>query len=290
MRAAHRLCVVLLAVLLAACFCQVAAAKQVATLRASFSPDQLGAYATVFIAFQISSISAKDQIPLTGVTVWLPSEIGLATSGLGLENCLLSRLEDAGPEGCPSDSLMGRGFASAEIPFGGEVVVQSAQVDLFSARVRNGRLALMVFVDAQSPVEAELVFPATVVPASAPYSEGVEASIPLVPSVPEGADVAVTHFQMALGATPAGPDHFVYYRSVHGHRVAYSPRGLLLPPACPRGGFPFEAQFAFQDETSATARTTVPCPRASHVAPRRKAVRGQGPRRDLRRSPSSGPV
>ena len=288
MRAGDILRVGSLAVLLAACSCQTAAANQVATLRASFSPDRLGAYATVFIAFQISSIPAKDQIPLTSMTVWLPSEIGLATSGLGLENCLLSRLEDAGPEGCPSDSLMGRGTASAEIPFGSEVVVQSAQVDLFSARVQNGRLALMAFVDAQSPVEAELVFPATVVPASAPYSEGVETNIPLVPTVPGGSDVAVTHFQMALGATPAGPDHFLYYRSVRGHRVAYSPRGLLLPPACPRGGFPFEAQFAFQDETKATARTTVPCPRASHIAPRRVPVRRQGPRRGLRRGPSSG--
>lgn len=260
MRAADILRAISLAVLLAAFSCQTAMAEQVATLRASFSPDRLGTYATVFIAFQISSIPAKDQIPLTGMTVWLPSEIGLATSGLGLENCLLSRLEDAGPEGCPFDSLMGRGVASAEIPFGSEVVVQSAQVDVFSARVQNGRLALMVFVDAQSPVEAELVFPATVVPASAPFSEGVETNIPLVPTVPGGSDVAVTRFQMALGPTAAGRDHFVYYRSVRGHRVAYSPRGLLLPPVCPSSGFPFRAQFTFADGSTATAHATVPCP------------------------------
>jgi hypothetical protein len=250
-------------------------ARQVAALQASISPDRLGAYATIFLGFRISSIPAWEQEPLTKASVYLPSEIGLATSGLGLENCLRSRLEEVGIfGGCPADSLMGRGTATAEIPFAGELVVESAQVDVFSARVQNGRLALIVFVDAHSPVGAELVFPATVVPAPPPYSEGVETNVPLVPTVPEGPDVAVTHFQMALGSTLTGPDHFVYYRWVHGHRVAYPPRGLLLPPTCPHGGFPFEAQFVFQDETTATARTTVPCPRASHVAPRRKAIHG----------------
>jgi hypothetical protein len=270
-----------IAVLLAACVCHGAAARQVATLQASFSPDRLGAYATIFLAFRISSIPAGEQVPLTEASLELPSEIGLATSGLGLENCRRSGLEEVGVVGgCPSDSLMGRGTATAEIPFAGALVVESAQVDVFSAPVQNGHLTLMVFVEAHSPVEAELVFPATVVPVPPPYSEGIETSIPLIPTVPEGPDVAVTHFQMALGSTPTGPDHFVYYGWVHGHRVAYSPRGLLLPSTCPRGGFPFEAQFVFQDERTTTARTTVPCPPAGHRAPRRKAVHGD-PRPDL---------
>lgn len=248
-------------VLLAACMCRGAAARQVASLQASFSPDRPGAYATIFIGFRISSIPAAAQEPLTKLSVFLPNEIGLATSGLGLENCLRSRLEEVGLfAGCPSDSLMGRGTATAEIPFAGELVVESAQVDVFSARVQNGRLALMVFVDAHSPVEEEVVFPATVVPAPPPYSEAIETNVPLVPTVPDGPDVAVTRFQMALGSTPTGPDHFVYYRWIRGHRVAYSPRGLLLPPTCPRGGFRFNARFAFEDGSTTTASTNVPCP------------------------------
>jgi hypothetical protein len=209
--------VLLVAVLLAACICGGAAARQVAALQASVSPDRSGAYATILIGFRISSVPAGEQVPLTKVSVFLPSEIGLATSGLGLENCLRFKLEEMGPLGCPSDSLMGRGTASAEISFAGEVVVESAQVDVFSARVQNGRLALMVFVSAQSPVEEEVVFPATVVPAPPPYSEGIETNVPLVPTLPGGPDVAVSHFQMALGSTPTGPDHFVYYRWVRGH-------------------------------------------------------------------------
>jgi len=116
-------------------------------------------------------------------------------------------------------------------------------------------------------VNAEPVFPAAVISAPAPYGETIVATIPLIPTLPGAPDVAVTRFQMALGTTSRGPDHFVYYKSVRGRLVAYAPKGLLLPPVCPHGGFPFEAQFVFQDASTATARTTVPCPRASHVAP-----------------------
>lgn len=252
------------ALLFAACSCQIAGAEQIATLQAAFSPDRLGRYATVFLGFRISSLPAGAQLPLRSMSVFLPGELGTATSGLGLETCRRSTLEERGPIGCPSDSLMGRGTATAELPIEGDPLVQRAPVDVFSAPVQNGRLALMVFVDAKSPVTAELVFPATVVPAASPYSEGIDTDVPLVPVLPEGPDATVTLFQIALGATPAGPDHFVYYRSVRGHRLAYSPRGLLVPPVCPRGGWPFAAHFTFEGGSATTARTTAPCPDAKH--------------------------
>lgn len=252
------------AVVFAMCACGSALARQVATLQASFSPERLGAPTTIFFGFRISSIPAGNPEALTNVSVSLPSEMGLATSGLGLENCLLSRLEEIGPEGCPASSLMGRGEATAEIPIGGETVVESAQIEVFSARVRDGHLALMVYANAESPVSAQLVFPATVVRAVQPYGEDIDTEVPLVPSLPGGPDVAVTLFHMTLGTMPKGSDRFVYYRSVRGRRVPYSPSGLLLPQICPRGGFSFEAQFTFQDHTGAAAHTTVPCPHQRH--------------------------
>jgi hypothetical protein len=255
---------------LSTCSCGSALAAQTASLYASFSPEHLGAHATIFLGFRISSIPPASPSPLTNVSVLLPGEMGLATSGLGLENCRLSTLEERGAYGCPVDALMGRGTATAEIAIGGETIAESAQIEVFSAPVREGRLALWVFANAHTPVSAEPVFPAAVVPAPAPYGETIDATIPLIPTLPGAPDVAVTRFHMALGTTARGPDHFSYYKSVRGRRVAYAPKGLLLPPVCPHGGFPFEAQFVFQDKTNATARTTVPCPRTSHLAPRRK--------------------
>lgn len=239
-------------------------AVQAARLAVSFHPERLGAPTTIFFGFRISSIPPASQMPLTNLSVLLPSELGFATSGLGLENCFLSRLEEWGPGGCPVDALMGRGTATAEIPLEGEMLAESAQIEVFSAPVRNGHLALWVYANARSPVSAELVFPATVVPAAPPYGEAIDTRVPLVPSVPGAPDVAVTRFQMALGTTGSGLDRFAYYRTVRGRRVAYTPNGLLLPPSCPHGGFPFEARFTFEDQSTATARTRVPCPSRTH--------------------------
>jgi hypothetical protein len=252
---------VCVAAFLSACLCGSALAAQTASLYASFSPEHLGAPATIFLGFRISSIPPASQSALTNVSVLLPGEMGLATSGLGLENCPLHTLEELGGYRCPADALMGRGTATAEIPIEGDTISESAQISVFSAPVREGHLALWVSADAYTPVSAEPVFPAAVVSAQPPYGEAIDASIPLIPTLPGAPDVAVTRFHMALGATARGPDHFVYYKSVRGRRVAYAPRGLILPPVCPHGGFPFEAQFTFQDDTVATARTTVSCPR-----------------------------
>jgi hypothetical protein len=255
-------------------------AAQSASLVASFRPEKLGAPTTISVAFRIISSPPSSQTPLRSVSLELPSEMGIATSGLGLENCLVSRLEALGSKGCPADSLMGRGTATAEIPIAGEVIVESARVEVFSAPVQSGRLALLVYASAESPVFAQLVFPAIVVPAAPPYSEGIETSVPLVPSLPGAPDVAVTRFQMALGTTNRGLGHFSYYRWAHGRRVPYAPRGLLLPSRCPKGGFPFAARFGFEDQTTATARTTVACPRGSHPGerngpPRRRQAAGR---------------
>jgi hypothetical protein len=247
-------------------------AAQKAVLTASFRPEKLDAPTTTSLGFRISSIPPDGQSPLRSVSVELPSEMGIATSGLGLENCDVSRLEALGPRGCPADALMGRGTATAEIPIGGEVVSENARIELFSAPVKSGRLALLVYADAESPVFAQLVFPATVQPASSPYSEGIETDVPLVPTVPDGPYVAVTRFQMSLGTTRRGLGRFVYHRWQHGKRVSYVPSGLRLPSTCPRGGFPFEAHFAFEDGTTADAHTIVGCPGRSGRADGRRAT------------------
>jgi hypothetical protein len=57
-----------------------------------------------------------------------------------------------------------------------------------------------------------------------------------------------------------GPDGVTYYEHVPGETLDYQPPGILLPPTCPRGGFPFAAQFNFVDGSHASARTVDPCP------------------------------
>ena len=84
---------------------------------------------------------------------------------------------------------------------------------------------------------------------------GIGVSVPLVPGVPEGPDVAVVSVKATIGG------NLTYYERKHGRRVAYRPQGIKLPRHCPRGGFHFDATFSFLDGTQAQAQTVVRCPR-----------------------------
>jgi hypothetical protein len=57
-----------------------------------------------------------------------------------------------------------------------------------------------------------------------------------------------------------GAKNVAYYRKVHGRRELFHVKGIILPTKCPRGGFPVASQFSFEDGSTVTTRSTVPCP------------------------------
>jgi len=225
-------------------------------LTAGFSPERLGAGTTVRLGFQIAAPPGQPPAPVTAIEVLYPEELGIATSSLGLDECSADRLREDGLAGCPAESLMGRGSALVVVPFVSGPVREPVRITLLSGPLREGHLGLLFFASGEAPVLAELIFPGLVLPAPAPFGGLLATALPLVPSVPEGPDVAIVAMQ-----TTIGPSHITYYRRIHGRVVGYHPRGILLPRSCPRGGFPFGARLTFQDGTVAQASTVVPCPR-----------------------------
>jgi hypothetical protein len=100
-----------------------------------------------------------------------------------------------------------------------------------------------------------LVFTGEVLPAYGVFSSQLATAVPLIASVPGGPDVSILSVQSTIG-----PSQLTYYRHSHGRLVPFHPVGVSVPERCPRGGFPFAARFVFQDGSSASASTTVPCP------------------------------
>jgi hypothetical protein len=235
----------------------VAGATQSVTLHATLTPERLGHGTTVGFGFDIAAPIGLVPPPLTELDVRYPRGVGIALSGLGIASCTADRLEAWGPEGCPANSFMGYGTALAEIQIGPEIIRESAEVIVFQAPVRNGRLAMLFYASGRTPVDASIVFPALLLPAPPPFGGLVHIDVPLVPSLPGAPDVAVVRVRSTIG-----PQHLTYYRRAHGKLVPYKPPGILLPDRCPRGGFPFAASFTFQDGSHASARTAVPCPRS----------------------------
>jgi hypothetical protein len=255
----HRLRNLLATIIICGCLPTTAHAAQSVRLDATLTPEHLGQETTIGFGFQVVAHDNRLPSPLTNVEMRYPAQLGIALSGLGFASCSQASLETAGQQGCPPDSLMGYGAATAEIPIGPALFSETANVTIFRAPAQAGQIGLLFHVDAASPVSAELVFPGLLLSASPPFGGRIDINVPLVPSLPGGPNVAVVKLHMTVG--PA--KKIFYYERVHGKTLRYHPKGVLLPDSCPSGGFPFAASFAFEDGSQATAAATVPCPRPS---------------------------
>lgn len=244
----------LASLLLCACLPSTAQAAQAVQLHVALTPERLGQPTTLDFAAQIAAPDDGVPPPLTELDVRYPGSLGIATSELGLATCSRAKLETSGPDGCPADSRMGFGTATAEIQIGPEIERETADVAIVRAPEEEGHLSLLFYANGTSPVDAQIVFSGSLQPALG--GESIHIDVPLVPTLPEGPDVAVVQLHATVG-----PRGLTYYEHTHGQTIAYKPTGILLPDTCPRGGFSFLATFAFLDGSRTTAHTTVPCPR-----------------------------
>jgi hypothetical protein len=237
------------------CLLNTAQAAPSAKLHVGFIPERLGQSTTLEFSAQIAVPDSRVPPPLTGLDVNYPGSLGIAVGELGLATCSKKRLEALGAGGCPADSRMGEGSATAEIPIGPDILQETAKVAILRAPEQEGHLALLLYATGDEPVFAQIAFPGLLLSSPPPYGASIHINVPLVPSLPGGPNVAVVHLHATLG--PLG---LTYYENVRGKRIAYKPRGILLPHKCPRDGFPFSATFAFLDGSHTTSNTSVPCP------------------------------
>jgi hypothetical protein len=245
----------LAAILLCGCLPATAHATQRVRLDATLTPERLGQGTTVGFGFQIAAPPGRVPPPLTSIDVRYPRDLGIALSGLGLATCSQAFLEGAERGECPPNSRMGYGSALAEIPIGPLILRERASIAVFRAPTREGHLALLFYAAGKSPVSTEIVFPGLLLPTPGTFGGDISMNIPLVPSLPGAPDVAVVRLSSTIG-----PQHLTYYEHIRGRTIAYRPKGIMLPNACPRGGFRFSASFSFEDGSHTTANHSVPCP------------------------------
>jgi hypothetical protein len=230
--------------------------EQIVKLDAKFTPDRLGTPTTMQFGFNVSSsVAGTIPSPVVGVDLYLPAGMGLASSTLGLAICQPARLLAFGLRGCPANARVGFGTALGQVRAEGDVINEAATVQALLGPNVNGHEQVLFYVESDSPVLTELVFPGELLPSgSSAFSGHLDTSIPIVPAWTDGPDVAVTAFTSTLG--PLG---LTYYRHVRGSYVPFHPRGISVPERCPAGGFPFLVTLAFQDGSFVNARHAVPC-------------------------------
>jgi hypothetical protein len=232
------------------------AVTEQASLHASFTPNRLGDPTTIAFGFHVSTTEGVAPPPLTSLDLQLPAGMNYVTTTLGLATCKPATLLADGLSGCSPNSRLGYGTAFVEVPFGTSAGHEIPELQAVEGPSNTGNLVVLFYANGLFPVAAQLAFSGEVLPDSGAFGSQLSATIPLVASVPGGSDVSIVSVQATIG-----PEHLTYYRHSHGRRVAFHPRGISIPERCPHGGFPFAADFTFQDGSTTTASTTVPCPR-----------------------------
>lgn len=257
-RAAHAL-----AIALAACSAWPARvhAAPAAKLKVALLPEVLGQSTTIQFGFTVYAPPGQVPTPITGLELYYPAHFGIITSGLGIANCTTTTIENDGLEGCPIESLMGYGNATGEVEIEHEILTETAQTLAFMAPITaSGNIALSLYVEGESPIQSQLVFPALLLDAAPPYGGNIAISIPQIHVLPGTPAVSLVRFESTIG-----PRHILYYKRARPRYRAYKPRGIILPAQCPNGGFPFAARFTFIDSTTMTAHARVPCPKSTHA-------------------------
>lgn len=245
-----------LALTLLACVCAPggAGAAQTAKLRVSFEPYLLDERTTIELSLRVSGPHGAPPAPVRTLALRLPPNMGIATTTLGQANCEAAQLVLGGLRGCSANARIGGGEASAVVPLGAGAVQEKASLAALMGPPVQDRLEVLFYVEALSPVFAQLVLPSVVEEDSSPYGERLATQVPLVQAWPEGPDLALQTFTSTIG-----PLHLTYRRQVGGRTLSYHPSGIRLPHTCPKGGFPFGALLGFEDGSNTTAVYHVPC-------------------------------
>ncbi|HEY7951720.1 MAG TPA: hypothetical protein VID70_01960 [Solirubrobacteraceae bacterium] len=229
-------------------------AAQTLSIRTTFTPDKLGASTNLSATALFGSTTPGVPSPIRHVTAYGPAGLTLDVRGAG--TCTVAKLEAVGPSACPADSRIGFGGGVGLLELAGEVIHEPFTLDFFLGPREGGRVAVLIYVNAVTPVSVQLVLTAREVYGPKPYGWGVSFDIPTIPTLPGASYASVEKTSFTFGDSKVA-----YFRTIHGKRRLVHVKGLIVPKSCPAGGFPYEAAFSFEDGTANTYKGTIPCPR-----------------------------
>jgi hypothetical protein len=215
-----------------------------ATIRPSFSPDRLGAKAAFTFSVHFTGGEADVPSPLRRAVVQLPP--GLTLDIPKLRICTRAQLEAHGASGCPARSVIGRGRALGDVRAGVEIESEEADVSAFIGPPQGTDPTIEILGQGYTPLDQRVVITATALPDNPPYGEKLVMSVPAIPSIPLEPNASTVSLSLTVGGAA--------FRK-------QDPNTALLPSSCPAGGFPFAAEFTFEDGSTSSSTATVPCPR-----------------------------
>jgi hypothetical protein len=250
---ARRLALAILVGCACAALAGVAWAGDTLIVKEAFAPDRLGAPTNLSITARFASSADVPPAPVSSLTLYGPAGLGIDARGAG--TCTEAVLEQRGPVGCPADSRVGFGGGVAVLALPNGLLREPFTLDFFFAAPEHGRLKLLTYASAVSPVAVALVVVAREIPAPRPYGLGFRVQVPQVTTIPDASYASVESAFATIGASDAA-----YFKTIHGRRTLVHIKGVVVPRSCPAGGFPTRGTVDFADGATFTVDPTIPCP------------------------------
>lgn len=215
-----------------------------ASIAPSLSPDRRRAKATLTVAINYSGGELGSPSPVRKAILGLPA--GLSLNIPVLRSCNAEVLLANGVSGCPAQSLIGTGHATALFNLDSQPVLEQVRLWTFLGPLHNLQPTFEILGEGFKPLGREMVLTATALPARAPYGEELAMSIPPLATVPGQADATITNFSLTIG--------------VSSHKRTPASATVVVPTHCPRGGLPFSGAFTYANGAQDRALATIPCP------------------------------
>ena len=231
-----------------------ARAQTEATISPSLAPDRLGARADAHLHDRLRRRGARRARP--GARSILEFPAGLSLDIPDLRSCSAARLQLQGASGCPAQAKIGSGHAVTKVYLGTQPTIENVALWAFLGPLRNLQATVEILGQGYTPFGEQMVLTANALTARAPYGEGLELSIPLIPTVPSGSDVSILTFSLEIGTSRPGT------RRERGARAgctalwaAFRSRPNSPTPAAPPAARPPGSRVRDDDRASAAERS-----------------------------------
>jgi hypothetical protein len=222
-----------------------AQAQTFATITPVLAPDRLGARAA--LTFTIHYAGGEFGVPSPVRQAVLQFPAGLTLDIPSLRSCSTARLETRGAGGCPRQSEVGTGEAVVEANLGAQTMTEDVTLRAFLGPPDNLQPTFEIFGQGYTPLGEQLVLSASALGARPPYGEELVMSIPPIPTLPSESEASIVSFSLTIGASK--------------RPLPRDANTVLVPSRCPRGGFPFAAEFTYAGGATGSALATALCPR-----------------------------
>lgn len=219
-------------------------AATAATIHPSFLPDRLGANTAFTLTMGFANRQGEVPAPVNRIVLHLPAGLGIDLRGVG--SCPKARLERRGASGCASRLQIGRGRAVLAVHAGSQTIPESAILSAFRGPTQDGKPTLEILGQGETPLYQRAVIVGVLRGDHPPYGAKIDLSIPPIPTLTGEPNASISELSLTVGAG--------------GNPRAHVAGAIVVPHSCPISGFPFAADFAFEDGSTASAAAKAPCP------------------------------